>query len=177
MFTAAVLLALVSLAVPNRFIHLEPVSVGVLYDGTSPDFTTPRMFAARLLKFSCSLGRVRFGFAPVEAGAFMGSGDHPTGAGGFLPVYAGFDVYRNPKKTLLCYSMVPDVYIEGTWVPVLQVPGGTMLRLAAVGEIEYYGLGLGLEAGYLTADEQDVGRVHIFGAGFRLRLMTGNFGF
>ena len=186
MSLAALLLALVPLsaplepgarAVPNRFINLEPISLGILCDGTSPSPATPRLFLFRVLKLSCSLGRARFGLAPVEAGWLMGHGHPATGTGGVLPLFLGFDLYRNPKRTLLCWSMVPDIYVEGTWFPVLSIPGQPMLRLTAIGEVEYYGLGIGLEATYLTADEQDLGRVHIFGAGFRLRLLPGSIGF
>ncbi len=186
MSPVAVLLALVPLsaplepvarAVPNRFIHLEPASLGTIYDADAPNSTTPRVLSIRVLKLSCSLGRARFGFAPVEAGAFMGHGHPATGTGGALPLFLGFDLFRNPKRTLLCYSMVPDVYLEGAWFPIPVVPGQPLLRFTVNAEVEYYGLGIGLEAGYLTANEQDLGRVHIFGAGFRLRLLPGNFGF
>ncbi|MBM3331393.1 hypothetical protein FJY68_06005 [candidate division WOR-3 bacterium] len=104
-------------AIPSRFIHMEVVSLNVLYDPSSPNFTTPRMFAIRALKLSCSLSRFRFGLAPMEAGAFMSAGTQPVGLTTFLPLYFGYDLYRNPKRTLLCYSMVPDIYVEGLGSP------------------------------------------------------------
>lgn len=163
-------------AVPSRFIHMEVLSLNALYDRSSPNFTTPRMFAIRALKFSCSLDRVRFGLAPVEAGAFMSAGSQPVGLTTLLPVYLGCDLYRNPKKTLLCYSMVPDVYLEGTWFALPMDASPPCLRFTVNAEVEYFGLGAGFEAGYLVANQKNVGLVQVLGAGFRIRALVGNFG-
>jgi hypothetical protein len=162
-------------AVPSRFIHMEVLSLDALYDPSSPNFTTPRLFAIRVLKFSCSLDRVRFGLAPVEAGAFMSAGTQPVGLTTLLPVYVGYDLYRNPKKTLLCYSMVPDIYVEGTWFALPMDADQPCLRFMVNAEVEYFGLGAGLEAGYLVANQKNVGLVQVLGAGFRIRALVGNF--
>ena len=182
MTLCAVLLALSPLAtpdvpaVPSRFIRMEILSLNALYDPSSPNITTPRLFAIRALKFSCSLSRVRFGLAAVEAGAFMRASAQPVGLTTLLPVYVGCDLYRNPKRTLLCYSMVPDIHVEGTWFPLSPDARQPCLRFMVNAEVEYLGMGAGLEVGYLLANQRNIGLVQVFGAGFRIRAIVASFG-
>jgi hypothetical protein len=155
---------------------MEVLSLEASYDASSPNFTTPRTFSFRGLKFSCLLSRVRFGLAAVESRAFMNPGSPTYGMAGFLPVYAGFDLYRNPKRTLLCYTMVPDIHVEGAWYPLLYAARQPCLRFTLNAEVEYYGIGAGLELGYAAMDQYNAGPIHVFGAGFRIRAITANFG-
>jgi len=50
------------------------------------------------------------------------------------------------------------------------------MRFMVNAEVEYLGLGLGFEGGYLVANQRNVGLVQVFGAGFRIRAMVASFG-
>jgi hypothetical protein len=69
---------------------------------------------------------------------------YPSGGSGF-PVHVGYDIVFHPLKTGFFYGAVPACYVEATLgaLPLYA-------KLAAACDIDYWGIGLGLEAGCLT---------------------------
>jgi hypothetical protein len=65
------------------------------------------------------------------------------------PVHIGYDIVFNPRKTGFFYGAVPACYVEAT-VGALPL----YAKLAAALDIDYYGLGVGAEAGCFTCNNK-----------------------
>jgi hypothetical protein len=133
----------------------------------------PWMAHVRALRTEYWTGRIRVGVAFAE----LHSVPLYDVAGAIAPVHVGFSFASRSRKTAFFYGMVPEIRAEAT---LGLDPSGweLLLRAALVGEIDYYGFGLALEAGYLTAEFSDVHgswepyRVHRVYVGARVRTLA-----
>jgi hypothetical protein len=128
---------------PSRFVRMDGLDMGFVGTSGWPGYS------GKLGKVTCKLGRVRFGMTVVESYAEtdLGSG----GAGQFLPVQVGYTLWSWPRKTWFFYGAVPDIYAEaGVGVLDLEFNFRTLLRMSVCCDVDYYGLGAGLEAGWLS---------------------------
>ena len=124
---------------PSRYIHFTAAELGALY-------WPPQAGAqVRLLRVDYHSGRLRLGIAAAEIYmVFL----YESG-GAIAPVSLGWDLYSRPRPTAFFCGMVPSIRVElagGYAGP----DGGVTARAAVVGEVDYYGLGAGLELGALT---------------------------
>ncbi len=99
-----------------------------------------------------------------------------------LPVHVGFVLWSNPKRTVFFYGQVPNIYVQVTgslpsygYVSEFHWASPTV-RAALCCDLDYYGVGIGLEAGWFNlhpAEANDPGayaavkvRLGAFGIGF-----------
>jgi hypothetical protein len=107
--------------------------------------------SARALKLTYHFPHgLRAGISFEDAGMVPDLQDmgYPSG-GSFAPIHVGYDIAFNPKKTAFFYGMVPSCYVEATLgaLPLYA-------KLAVACDIDYYGIGIGAEAGCLTWNNQ-----------------------
>jgi hypothetical protein len=100
------------------------------------------------LKAVAQAYHLRVGLAALELW-----GDIGDGTAGPVPipmpwtVYGGIDIWHNPKRTTFFYGAVPDIYIEAGTSLGRDLGRPSISKVAVVGDIDYYGLGLRLEGG------------------------------
>jgi hypothetical protein len=128
-----------------QFLQVEGVEAVIPYLGASyyyrPQFGN---MAIRVLKATWHSGKgFRAGISGFDANFPLDIDDmgDPYGLC-FAPVHVGYDIVLNAKKTAFFYGMVPSCYVEatlGAFPPYAKV--------AAACDIEYYGVGTGIEFG------------------------------
>ncbi len=152
---------------PARFIHVNAIGIGL-------NVGVPCY--GEVMRVDYEVGRLR-------AGAALGAvyWNFPNKAGvAFLPLHGALEIYSHPWKNAFYSGRMPDVRVEamvafitGNWSP--------MARLSVIGEMDYYGVGIGLEAGVATASVEglfgspDPGRISDVFAGLRLNALTARF--
>jgi len=156
---------------PSRFVRVEGISVGGLYE-TRDDIGA---ISGRFATVTCVLGRARVGVTGLD-----GFGrPHSMNEGHSIiemlgTVQAGFNLLSGPDAKWRVCGMVPEVYGEA--VVALQnqsdaqykpSPNG---RLALCGGVASHGVGVRASLGYM------VGRDALF-AGLEVRALTFDFGF
>ena len=169
--TRAILLAVCLLAaapalaaepgqMPNRFVRVEPFDVG----------TGAWSFEGRLLRATYTTGRLRAGIGLVDVYAVIDFCD----AGMWAPVHVGYTVWSNPRRTLFFYGVVPDIYVELSGSPFTPRAGrlstGLGLKLSAVFDVDYYGVGAGVEFGLLRIPHGYCGQSYGYSTGSYLCL-------
>lgn len=135
----------------------------------------------RFASVSFTWNRLRFGAAATEGFAEGWTASANT----VLQVHAGYYLQAIPRRTAFFYSLLPSCLAEvavgphfngATWTL-----DGAYLRASLAYQVEYYGLGLGVEIGAYdlfggAANERSyfTGSPHSFGA-LQLRLLTASF--
>ncbi len=155
-------------AIPNRFVHVSLIEARLLAGAG---------LCGHVLRVEYQAGRFRIGTGLAEVHWVYLYG----GAGVFAPLYCGYELYARPRRTAFFYGMVPNVRVEGmfgfispNWSPIA--------RLSLVCDLDYYGVGIGLEAGAVTLVPEDVyerlqySREYRLYAGVKLRVLTASFG-
>ena len=166
-------------AVPNRFVKAEALDLGFFIQTEGWGGLN-----IRLAKASLVFGRVRAGISFIDAYEVIDD----WGSDFMLPLHVGFTIWENPKRTWAWCSFVPDVYLEGSgslWNTGSYAPEPLRfryepaVRLAVCCDFDYYGLGIGLDAGWMNVDTETefYGRMSLFYAGLRLRGLALGFGF
>jgi hypothetical protein len=129
---------------PSRFLKFEPLGLG----------TGTLEIEVLLLKATCD-GPFRIGIAAAEGFAVPDMFDAQM----FAPVHVGYTLWSNPRRSTFFYGMVPDVYVELSATPF----GGDnvftlkpAVKLVLCCDIDYYGLGAGLEAGWINITRYDL---------------------
>ena len=153
---------------PTRFIRFDPVDIGSAW--FSGRYYPGSGQGGVLLKASCQWDRFRLGVAYLEMWGDIADGPAgPVPVEMQLPVYAGFDIWHNPKKTWLFYGAVPDIYAEVG----ISLRDPKVMKAALACDVDYYGFGLMVEGGgYLNP-----GNGNTFYAGVLLRFLTFGIGF
>ncbi|MCX6844678.1 MAG: hypothetical protein NTX53_20640 [candidate division WOR-3 bacterium] len=156
--------------VPNRYVRLDVAQVG--WDGVGT--------RARLLKFDYIGGRFRAGVSLVDVWESPYDADDL-----FLeiaPMHVGFTIAALPVKTSFFWSRGLDAYLQAE----AAVLGGgglglTGLNVEACVDADYYGVGVGLYAGwgayYGSSRFWTQGWANTAYVGLRLRLLTLGVGF
>ncbi len=152
---------------PSRFIRLDAVEYGM-------SFWLGDHF--RIGKVEGLLGRGRVGLSVADA-YFIIDGR----SGGVLaPVHVGFSLFSIPRKAAFFWSRAPDIYIEAEGGFISPSGIQPMAQVLLRADMDYYGIGLGLEAGWATIVMEEAGhaeRCNEFHAGFLLRALTFGLGF
>lgn len=156
--------------IPSRFVRVEGVDAGLLFTQSGDGLQR-----LRLADVTCILGRVRFGAGFAEiVGNSLGA-DEPF-AGMLLPLHIGYTLWSRPARTGFLYGVVPDVYLEagGGWFALHTPFDGPAARLAICCDVDYYGFGVGLDAGALTSPPRYSysSREYALYACLRLRVLT-----
>ena len=132
--------------IPNRFVKFDGIDLGV---GAMFHSRGGLLATMRMAKASCTVGRFSIGAAIVDGyGAFF---PEERGAAMMLPVHIGFVLWANPKKTWFFCGAVPDAYVEASYS--LLDDGWTYrpsARVALCCDLDRYGLGAGLEFGWVS---------------------------
>jgi hypothetical protein len=159
---------------PSRFVRFEGLADG-------PCFVNgPPLLMGRLAGVTVMLNRVRFGAALDEGYAeFDGwSGDM------MLPLHVGYTLLSRPKKTLLFYGAVPEIYAEASgslWGPMLAFEFEPALRVALCCDVDYGGVGARFEMGWADIkrhyDASRTSRTPFIYAGLQVRLLAFGIGF
>jgi hypothetical protein len=101
------------------------------------------------------------------------------GSPGAIPeLHVGYKLLSKPKRTWFFYSAVPDLYVEAAGGGFKGIRSPFYGKLSAGCEVDYYGLGAGIETGAAVwlSDVEGWSESSLF-AGFRLRLLTFGIGF
>ncbi len=153
--------------IPTRFVRFELAAIGPAGCGLP---------AIRFAKLDCMLGSFRFGASVMDDYSWTDM----WYAEMMVPVHVGFTLLSNPKKTFLCYSMVPDLYVEVSGSPFnalwrLQ----PAVRAALCADVDYYSLGAGAELGFMSIPRRWTPERRVTGPyfGLRLRVLTFGIGF
>jgi len=159
--------------IPSRFVRVAGVDAGVL-------FAQSDMQRLRLADVTCILGRARLGVGLVEiVGTSLGA-DEPF-SGMLLPAHIGYTLWSRPVKMGGLYGVVPDVYLEagGGWFALHTPYHGLAARAAICCDVDYYGFGVGVDAGVMTVppEYRTSSRGYAVYAGMRLRVLTFGVGF
>ena len=152
---------------PDRFVRFDALDIG------AAGFQGPYYGGGQggaFLKLVGQAYHLRVGVAALEGWGDIGDG--PAGPSPIpMPwtVSAGLGIWHNPKRELLFYGAVPDIYVEaGTSLGQYHLS-----KVALVGDVDYYGLGLRLECG-----EYFNPRYHnTFYTALMLRVLTFGIGF
>ena len=160
---------------PSRFVRFDGMDAGLLFTQSGD-----QLQRLRLADVTCILGRVRFGVGLVEiVGTSLGA-DEPF-AGMLLPVHTGYTLWSKPVGMGFLYGVAPDVYLEagGGWFALHTPFDGPAVRLAICCDVDYYGLGVGFDAGALTLPPRysNSSREYALYACLRLRVLTFGIGF
>jgi hypothetical protein len=129
---------------PTVFIRFDALDLGAVgfynngrnYPGSGVGFV--------FLKAVAQSNHLRVGLAAWELW-----GDIGDGIAGPVPitmpwvVYGGIDIWHNPKRTAFFYGAVPDIYVEAG----MSLGAEHISKVALVGDIDYYGVGLRMEGG------------------------------
>jgi hypothetical protein len=135
-----------------QFLQVEPIEVGfsgMSYFGVNMSFN--------VLKVTWHSGKgLRAGISGLDFNGPLDVNDngYPNG-GSFIPVHVGYDLVFNPKRTSFFYSIVPSCYVEAT-LGALPLP--LYAKLAAVCDIDYYGVGTGIEVGCVDRNHDGFSR-------------------
>jgi hypothetical protein len=137
---------------PTRFLRVELLDVGAM--------ALPVAVHFRALRLDCEFNRWRMGVSAIDNGMVLGNGDPGFNMfGGVAAVDAGYLLYRQARPTAFFYGMVPSVWAEVAGnVPIQQLAHGLTARADCRVEADYYGLGLGAEAGVITGETGMDGR-------------------
>ncbi len=101
-------------------------------------------------------------------------------ANSILPVEAGFTIYQRPLRYGWFRGMVPDVFAEAGfyWMNEIINPFGARWKVGVRSELDYYGMGGGIEVAYFFSRRPDIyGRNDGPAASLYIRLLVTNFGF
>ena len=139
-----------------RFLQIELLEVAPIGTGYYTDYYGKHLarfqdiyFGLRALKLTYHSGRgFRAGISASDGGGILNLDmDYLPSGGSYAPVYVGYDIVFNPKKTAFFYGVVPSCYVEATLgaLPLYA-------RVTAACDIDYYGLGIGAEAGCVTCN-------------------------
>jgi len=159
-----------------QFLQVEPIEavplLGVGYHGS--------ILAMRVLKATWHSGKgLRAGISGLDANGSLDIDfeGYPEGWS-IAPVHVGYDIVFNPKKTAFFYGVVPACYVEGTFgaLPLYA-------KLAVACDIDYYGVGTGIEVGCVDWNHQPAYNGHpashnfvpAFYAALKLRLLDAAF--
>jgi hypothetical protein len=128
----------------------------------------------RLAALTISYKRLRFGVSLL---------DDPPAGNSILPVEVGLTIYQRPLRYGWFRGMVPDVYAEAGYYWVNGIiddnPFGTTWKVGVRSELDYYGLGAGVEVAYFFSRYTDWYTRSGLGpaASLYVRLLVTNFGF
>jgi len=160
---------------PQRMVQVELVNLGEGVGRDSP------FIIDRFASVSFTRNRFRFGAAATEGFAEGWTASANT----VLQAHDGYYLLANPRRTAFFYSLLPSCLAEVAAGPHFNGAtwrlDGAYLRVSLASQIEYYGLGLGIEIGTYdlfggSANERYyfTGPPHAFGA-IQLRLLTASF--
>jgi len=158
-------------AEPDHSIGIELASLQSFHStGNLPEYYyVPRMVGVRFARLTGSCGRVRLGVAAVEGWSVLGGHDM-AGMGGFAPLYLDVNLYRATRRTGRLYWNVPDVYVSTTFIPFSVGNRGSIVKAGLTCDVDYFGVGVGLEAAYTHGWVEYEGTIDEFGIGIRLRV-------
>lgn len=152
---------------PTRFVRFDAADVGY---AAFTDPNTPMGFGGQFVKATFQWNRLRFGAAFAEG--WVVTSDFEPGPLMGAPVYVGYDLWHNRKRTWFFYGAVPDVYAEVGMSFVYT----TLFKAALCCDVDYYGVGVKAEAGrYVFLDENSDASTWF--ACLQLRLLTFGIGF
>ena len=168
-------------AIPSRFIRFGGIDYGLFCQaGRHPGV------AARMASITCVVNRIRVGISLAESHTELDGWSSSM----MLPLHAGFTLWSNPMRTWLCYGVVPDVSVEvrgslwdsGSAARIVGFRFGPSVIVAACCDIDYFGLGLRVETGWLNVwnnhpEHGDGSRASGVYAGLQLRLLAFGIGF
>lgn len=134
---------------PEKYLRLEVVEVDpwIGWDYFGPDGEA----TFRALEVTYYHGRYGVGLSGIELWAGSGN-DAPWSEGAFAPVHLRYDFKDDRRKNGFLYVSVPTCYAEialGLPQTVHRDVTGLFVRLSAAAEVEYSGLGAGIEAGLM----------------------------
>ena len=130
---------------------------------------------ARLAGLTASYKRFRFGVSFLDF--------PPTGGSSILPVEAGLTIYQRPLRYGWFQGMVPDVFAEVGYYWANGIIEDNMYfpvwKFGVRSEVDYYGLGAGVEVAYCIMTRSGAGTQSGLGpaASLYVRLLVTNFGF
>jgi hypothetical protein len=171
--------------VPRRYIQVALWEPGLVY--TLPGAAGYQAFTyGSFLKAGFRTGRLYFGVALVDDIGFPDVDwtdfESPPYGGTFFPLLAGYQFFTLPRRTACAWGMVPDLRAEAAFgfLGHGYRPYG---RVSAIADLDYWGIGCGLEVGAVSVDMSgyppeynDPPRLTALYAGFRLRFLVLNFG-
>jgi hypothetical protein len=134
---------------PSRFVRFDAADLGAV---AFPGRLSYPLICGALLKATCQWNRCRLGVAMAEAGVDPSDGTlGPAPVNMTVPVYVGYDIWHNPKRTWIFYGAAPALYAEvgASFVYLVTI------KTALACEVDYYGLGLRAEAGTYWMPGQD----------------------
>jgi hypothetical protein len=162
---------------PTRFVRLDVSGSGGGYAHDTRYFWMASNW--RGIKGTVILDRLRMGVALIDLYA---ASQWEFGWVGvtFVPLHVGYTIYSRPTKCWFFYGAIPDIYVEAS-AAVLRPDSkfNPTVRLAACAEIDYYGLGIGVEGGWVNLENTDEirRRVPLFYLGLQIRVLTLRIGF
>ncbi len=155
-------------AMPDRYLHVSLIEARLLAGAG---------LCGHVLRVDYQAGRFRIGTSLAEVHwVYL-----YAGAGVFAPLYCGYELYARPRRTAFFYSMVPSVHVEAMF-GFISYDWSPVARLSLVCNLDYYGLGIGLEAGAVTLvpegayEQPQYSREYRLYAGVKLRALTASFG-
>lgn len=153
---------------PGRFFRIDVLDAGPVFFGNS--YYPASGQGVVFLKATCQWNRFRFSAAYLDFVGDIGDGSAgPMPICMHWPVYVGYDLWHNPKKTWFFYGAVPDVYAEVG----VSFDYKTTVKAALACDLDYYCIGLRLEAGgYLNPAHENTLYATLY-----LRFLTFGIGF
>jgi hypothetical protein len=155
--------------IPGRMLKLDGADGGVLSGAE------PFLFSVRLANVTYAAGRARFGVAGVDY--YMCPDDWEASM--LLPVHVGCTLWSNPHRTAFFWSSVPDVYVEASaGLLTYHLYYAPSLRIALCCDVDYYGLGVRAEGGWLNlkTNPPDGDRESVFFFGVQIRALAFSLG-
>jgi hypothetical protein len=120
---------------PQRFVRLDVADAGFTLAGDT------KLLCGRFLRMTSEQEYLRLGFAFAE-----GMVDDDAGLTMMLPVYVGANIWSLPRKTWFFCGAVPEVYGEVGMSFIY----GVRVKAVAGCDVDYYGVGVRVEAGVLA---------------------------
>jgi hypothetical protein len=184
LLVAVVILLRVAVAAPDRFIQAEVLGVhgGATFGPNDPASGSPvtGWFRVPCLKATFIADRLRAGATALEIIDWKFGFGSVTA---FAPVHVGYNLLLKPEKSAVGYHLVPACYVEAAAGYAYYYGNVLYTRITAAAEADWYGLGLGVEAGgvYLLgidAQREFAGEPQPRAyAAVKVRLLTATFGF
>jgi hypothetical protein len=141
-----------------RFLQVELLEVAPYGSGYYSDYSGRHLARYHHITIGVRVIKVTYHSGTgLRAGISLGDGcgipdldmmNLPSGSS-TAPVHIGYDIVFNPRKTGFFYGVVPACYVEATL-------GAFPLyaKVAAACDIDYWGLGVGAEAGCFTCNNK-----------------------
>lgn len=160
-----------------QFIQVEPVELVLPVLGVG---RCGGNGALRVLKATWHSGKgLRAGISGFDGNFPLDiDGDGYPYGWSFAPVHVGYDIVFSPRKTGFFYGTLPSCYVEATFgaLPLYA-------KLAAGCDIDYYGVGTGIEVGCVDWNHQPAYAGYpashdflpVFYASLKLRLLDAAF--